>query len=156
MKNIIIALVLLSVVGGGYWFYQSNQTTPPSVNSGTTVPISPSRMAEINGYVVSVAGNEVVIANEIGLKEVTEEERLHRQKLTQEERQALKAAESANVTKENITLVIPVGVTLAKGTGDASGKNLTADLSEIKKGIYLSVWKTDSEVEFVKLKGTIQ
>lgn len=156
MKNIIIAIVLLLIVGGGYWYYQSGQFTTQSTIGGTTAPTSPSRMAEINGYVISIAGNEVVISNEVGLKEVTEEERLRRQKLTQEERQALKAAESANVTKENVTLVIPVGVTLAKGTGDASGKNLPADLSEIKKGIYLSVWKSGEEIEFVKLKGTVQ
>lgn len=156
MKNIILALVLLSVVGGGYWFYQSSQSTTQNVVSGTTAPTSPSRMAELNGYVVSTVGNEVVIANEIGLKEVTEEERLRRQKLTQEERQALKAAESANVSKENVTIIIPVGITLVKGTGDASGKNVSADLSEVKKGIYLSVWKTGDEIEFVKLKGTTQ
>ncbi|MFA5894793.1 MAG: hypothetical protein WC851_03390 [Candidatus Shapirobacteria bacterium] len=156
MKNIIIVLIFLSIVGGGYWFYQSSQPITKNVVSGNTTPVSPSRMAEINGYVISIAGNEVVVANEIGLKEVTEEERLRRQKLTQEERQALKAAESANVSKENVTVVIPVGIALVKGSGDASGKNLPADLSEIKKGIYLSVWKTGEEIEFVKLKGTVQ
>lgn len=153
MKNIIIILVLISVISGGYWFYQNSQIKPVMTTGNVTIA-SPLRMAEVNGYVTNIAGNEIIIANEIGLKEITEEERLRRQKLTQEERQALKASESANVSKENITLIIPVGVTLVKGSGDASGNNLPADLSEIKKGTYLSIWKKGEEVEFVKLKGT--
>jgi len=155
MKNIIIALVLFSVVSGGYWFYQSSQSTS-TTSEIRAVATSPVRMAEVNGYVTSIAGNEVTVDNEIGLKEVTEEERLRRQKLSQEERQALKASESANLTKENVSLVIPVGVTIVKGSGAADGKNLASDLSEIKKGTYLSIWKNGENIEFVKLKGTSQ
>ncbi|MFA7301674.1 MAG: hypothetical protein WC069_05165 [Candidatus Shapirobacteria bacterium] len=154
MKNIIIVLILLVVGGAAYWFYQNSQSKVTTIVSNVDL-VSPTRLAEVNGYVTNIAGNEVIIANEIGLKQITEEERLRRQKLTQEERQALKASESANVSKENITLIIPVGVTITKGSGDASGNNLPADLSEIKKGVYLSIWKNGEEIEFVKLKGTI-
>ena len=146
---------MLLVLGGGvYWFYQSSQTKVTTVASNVNL-VSPTRLAEVNGYVTNIVGNEVIIANEIGLKQISEEERLRRQKLTQEERQALKASESANLTKETVNLTIPVGITIVKGSGDASGNNLSADLSEIKKGAYLSIWKSGEEIEFVKLKGTI-
>lgn len=106
-----------------------------------------------NGYVLRVEGNELLIANEQGVKEVTAEERARRQKLTQEERQALKAQESANLTKENVTVTIPVGTTIVKGLGDASGTNVKAQMSEVVKGVYISIWKSGESVEFVKLKG---
>jgi len=154
MKNIVIIIALLSVVGGGYWLYLSSQTKVVTVTSNSNL-VSPTRLAEVNGYVTNIAGNEIVIANELGIKVITEEERLRRQKLTQEERQALKASESANLTKETVNITIPVGVTIVKGSGDASGNNLPAELSEIKKGVYLSIWKSGEEIEFVKLKGTI-
>jgi len=157
MKNIVIGLLILGVIGGGVFFYIN--TTKQKTNSGENSSIStqtltpPSRMADINGYITSIQGNEVVIANEIGAKEVTDEERARRQKLTQEERQALKAQESANLTKEPVTVTIPVGVAIVKGSGAADGTNIKAEMSELVKGIYVSVWQTDTVIEFVKLKG---
>jgi len=158
-KNILIAVVLITVIGSGIYYLNSNQsstnkTTAPTQLSNSLT--SPDRLAEINGYILSVEGNEITVANEIGVKEISAEEKARRQKLTQEERQALKSQESANLTKENITLTIPVGVTLVKGTGDASGNNAKAEMTEIVKGVYISIWKSGDSVEFVKLKGVSQ
>lgn len=130
-----------------------NSNTSGESTTGTTALASPNRLAEINGYVLSIEGNELIVANEQGVKEVTDEERARRQKLSQEERQALKAQESANLTKENVTVTIPVGSTIVKGSGDASGTNVKAQMSELVKGVYVSIWKTGESVEFVKLKG---
>ncbi|MFZ2206011.1 MAG: hypothetical protein WA061_03505 [Microgenomates group bacterium] len=156
MKNIIFGLIIAAIVGGGIFYYinstkKSSDVTPPSISSQSLV--SPVRLAEINGYITSIQGNEITIANEIGVKEVTAEERARRQKLTQEERQALKAQESANLTKESVDITIPVGITIVKGSGAADGTNVKAEMSELAKGVYVSIWKTGNSVEFVKLKG---
>lgn len=156
MKNIIFGIVIAGVVGGGIFMYinstNKNTVSPTPAMSNQSL-ISPDRLAEINGYITSIQGNEVVVANEQGVKEVTAEERARRQKLTQEERQALKAQESANLTKESVTITIPVGVIIVKGSGAADGTNVKADMSELTKGIYVSIWQSDSGIEFVKLKG---
>lgn len=156
MKNIIFGLMIAAILGGGIFYYinvgkKGVEVSVPSAPSQSL--ISPTRLAEINGYITSIQGNEVTIANEIGVKEVTAEERARRQKLTQEERQALKAQESANLTKESVTITIPVGIIIVKGSGAADGTNVKAEMSELTKGIYVSIWKTGSSVEFVKLKG---
>ncbi len=159
MKNIIIGIILLVVFGGGIYYFQNNSKAPSQLQTQAGVVgslISPTRLAEINGYILSVQGNEITVANEMGVKEVTAEERARRQKLTQEERQALKAQESANLTKENITVTIPVGIVIAKGSGDVSGSNIKAEMAEMVKGVYVSVWKTGDTIEFVKLKGVTQ
>jgi len=156
MKNIIFGLIIAGIVGGGIFYYinstkKGTEVAVPSISNQSLV--SPVRLAEINGYVTSIQGNEVTIANEIGVKEVTAEERARRQKLTQEERQALKAQESANLTKESVNVTIPVGITIVKGSGAADGTNIKAEMSELTKGVYVSIWKTGNSVEFVKLKG---
>jgi len=159
MKNLIMGILLLVAFGGGvyYFVYSPKSTSNLQLEVGIVgTLVSPARLAEINGYILNVQGNEITIANEIGVKEITEEERARRQKLTQEERQALKAQESANLTKENITLIIPVGTTIVKGSGDVSGNNVKAEMSEIVKGVYISIWKNGYNVEFVKLKGVTQ
>jgi len=155
MNKIIIGILVIVFMSVGIYYFSSINKQPNSNLTGTYQQklTTPTRLADINGYVLNIAGNEVTIANEIGMKEVTAEEQARRQKLTQEERQALKAQESANLTKENVILTIPVGVTIVKGTGDASGNNIHAEMSEISKGIYLSIWKSGDAVEFVKLKG---
>lgn len=158
-KNILIAALIIASIGSAIYFLNSNQS--PASKSTTQSPTSnsltsPDRLAELNGYILSVEGNEIVIANEVGVKEINAEEKARRQKLTQEERQALKSQESANLTKQNMTITIPVGVTLVKGSGDASGSNLKAEMSEIVKGVYISIWKSGDSVEFVKLKGVSQ
>ncbi len=141
-------------IGVGAYYVLGSKTNNTSASSTTEEsPASPTRLAEINGYIVSAEGNELLIANEQGVKEVTAEERARRQKLSQEERQALKAQESANLTKENVTVIIPVGTVIVKGSGDASGTNVKAQMSEIVKGVYISIWKSGESVEFVKLKG---
>lgn len=152
MNKILIAAAVLLVIGSGY--YWTTKDSAPNTSSTPSISLaSPARIAEINGYILSVMGNELTVANEKGVKEITEEERARRQKLSQEERQALKAQESANLTKENVTLTIPVGVTIVKGSGDASGSNVVAAMSEIVKGGYISIWQNGEAVEFVKLKG---
>jgi len=156
MKNIIFGLIIAAIVGGGVFYFINSskkdaEVTVPSVSNQSLT--SPTRLAEINGYVTSISGNETTIANEIGVKEVTAEERARRQKLTMEERQALKAQESANLTKEPVTITIPVGITIVKGSGAADGTNVKVEMSELVKGVYVSVWKTGNSVEFVKLKG---
>lgn len=154
MKNVFVGLLFVALVAGGMYFSinstkKDTDTTPLTTQS----LISPVRLAEINGYITSIQGNEVTVANEIGVKEVTAEERARRQKMTQEERQALKAQESANLTKESVNVTIPVGVSIVKGSGAADGTNIKAEMSELTKGIYVSIWKTGDSVEFVKLKG---
>lgn len=155
MKKIFLGLAVLAVIGAGLFFITASRNKKPA----DTAPVAaasltaPARTAEINGYILSVQGNEITVANEIGVKEITDEERARRQKMTPEERQALRAQESANLKKENITLTIPVGVTIAKGTGNATGENIKAEMSELAKGLYVSIWKTGDTIEFVKLKG---
>ncbi len=155
MNKIAIVIAVVVVVAGGVWYGSSIKNESPKNTSEQTVQslASPDRLAEVNGYVLRMEGNELQVANEIGVKEVTAEERARRQKLTQEERQALKAQESANLTKENITITIPVGSLIVKGSGDASGTNVKAQMSEIVKGVYVSIWKSGESVELVKLKG---
>jgi len=156
MKNIIFGLIIAGIIGGGVFYFidSTKKNSEVMVPSGTNQSLtSPTRLAEINGYITSIQGNEVTIANEIGTKEITEEERARRQKLTQEERQALKAQESANLTKESVDITVPVGVTIVKGSGAADGTNMKAKMSELTKGVYVSIWKSGDSVEFVKLKG---
>lgn len=154
MKNVFVGLLLVVLVAGGMYF-SINSTKKDTDAAPLTAQslISPVRLAEINGYITSIQGNEVTVENEIGVKEVTAEERARRQKMTQEERQALKAQESANLTKESVNITIPVGVSIVKGSGAADGTNIKAEMSELTKGIYVSIWKTGDSVEFVKLKG---
>jgi len=156
MKNIIFGLIVATIIGGGVFYYINStkkdvEITTSSLSTQSLVP--PTRMADINGYITSIQGNEIIVANEIGAKEITEEERAQRQKMTQEERQALKAQESINLTKEAVTVIIPVGVPIVKGSGAANGTNIKAEMSELVKGIYVSLWKTGGVIEFVKLKG---
>lgn len=155
MNKLFIGVLIVLLLGGGIWYWSTKNSSPLVPTTSQNVPslTSPTRVAEVNGYVLSVEGNEVLIANELGVKEITDEERARRQKLTQEERQALKAQESANLTKENVTLVIPVGITIVKGSGAVDGTNVKAEMSELVKGVYVSIWKTGDTVEFVKLKG---
>ncbi len=158
MNKYLLVTLLLIFASAGYFFWGNTKldseesSAVREINSVT----SPTRIAEINGYIVSIEGNDVVVANEVGVKEISEEERARRQKLTQEERQALKVQESAKLTKENISTTIPVGVSIVKGSGDASGSNVKAEMSEIIKGVYVSIWKNGDIVEFVKLKGVSQ
>lgn len=154
MNKYLVGFIIVMLVGLGAYALLSKKNNTTSESTTSIIALSsPTRLAEVNGYVLSIEGNELIVANELGVKEVTEEERARRQKLTQEERQALKAQESANLKKENVTITIPVGTTIVKGSGDASGTNVKAQMTEIVKGVYVSIWKTGDSVEFVKLKG---
>jgi len=153
-KKIVIFIgVIIILLLAGYSIFNSRKT---SVNQGSDVVNilkQPERQAEINGYIITAEGNELTIANEIGLKELSDAEKAERQNMTQEERQALKAQETANLSKENINLTIPVGTVIVKGSGNSNGENVLADISELSKGIYVSIWKDKDVIEFVKLKG---
>ena len=166
MKNtsiIIIIVVVALLAVGGYFFVSNNKEdtakTPSDVQITEQVDLStPSRPAEINGTVLSVEGNIIVISNEVGKEQLTEEERDVRKKelanLTPEEKQALRKEELDNLETEDIEIIIPVGVTITKGSGDSSGDSVIAEISELEKGIYLSIWQTESNTpEFVKIKG---
>ncbi|QQS60920.1 MAG: hypothetical protein IPN70_03450 [Candidatus Moraniibacteriota bacterium] len=117
----------------------------------------PTRASEINGVVSSIEGNEIIIKKEIGKESLTEEQmaqrKAERQKLTEVERQALRASELADVKTEDTPLTIPVGVPIYKADGTGTGGLLKSDLSEIKKGTYLSIWATETGIEAVKIKG---
>lgn len=152
MKKILILVGLAVIMISGYYYFRVNDKIATPTSEPTS---SPDRVSEVNGYILSVSGNEIRIANEIGVKEITEEERARRQKLSQDERQALKAQESAKLVKEELELIIPVGVSIVKGSGDATGSNLPSMMSEMTKGVYASIWIQDGQVEFVKLKGVV-
>lgn len=164
MKNIIILILVVLILGGGY-FLISNKTAnndrdviTNEVSIEETNLDAPSRPAEINGTVVSVEGNIIVVSNEVGKEQLTEEERDARKEemanLSQEERQAQRQQELESMETEDVEIVIPVGVPISKGSGDASGDNISAEISEIIKGTYVSIWVNEGNTpEFVKIKG---
>lgn len=154
MKKIIIILILAVSLGAGYYFYGNSKTN--STITSTNL-VSPSRPAEITGYVVSILGNEVVVGKEIGKVILTEAEQAQKkvemQKLSPEQRSAIKAEESANLTTENVSFTIPVGTTISKGTGDATGEQISADIADLTKGTYVSIWLDQNQnIEYVKIK----
>ncbi|PIQ73764.1 hypothetical protein COV58_00730 [Candidatus Roizmanbacteria bacterium CG11_big_fil_rev_8_21_14_0_20_36_8] len=164
MKKIHVFLgagLLLIIVGGAFYFNKNINTLNKggeiieSMESGVLLPERP---AEINGVVKSIEGNEVIIANEIRDVLLTDKERdqqkAERQAMTQEERQALRLEEIANIETENVTFTIPVGVLIVKGSGESDGSSISAEMTEIQSGTYISVWMMDGNVEAVKLKGT--
>jgi hypothetical protein len=144
-------------------FFLGGCTNSDSVTTTTELPStnleSPARPAEVNGYVKSIEGNEIVIANEIKDRDeaLTEEEKAaqqaERQSLSPEERQASRQATTEEIETENLTLIIPVGIPVVKSSGTADGTMVNGELSDIKTGTYLSIWLNGEEVEFVKLKG---
>jgi len=150
---VVIAFAVMGVVFAGYQYLQPKEES----TSNTQISTNPTRPAEINGKVVSIAGNQIVIANEVGKIVLSEEEQAARkasmQKMSEEERKAAREAEQQNVATENITLIIPVGVPIVMGTGDGSGNTQLTDLASINKGTYLSIWKSGENIDFVKIKG---
>ena len=117
----------------------------------------PSRAPEINGVVVAVEGNKVTVKNEIGRKPLTAEEqakrRAERQKLSPEERRALRERETANLKTEKVTLTVPAGTVIVKGSGKGDGSSVKASFSDIKPGVYISAWMNGDQVEAIKVKG---
>jgi hypothetical protein len=119
--------------------------------------VAPTRPAEINGIISSLEGNKLIVKNEVGKPVLSEEEmakqKAERQKMTQEERQALKAQETANAKTEDVSIEVPVGKTILKGTGDGSGNSMKASFEDLKKGIYVSIWMLEGKIEVIKIKG---
>ena len=77
------------------------------------------------------------------------------QTLAQEERQALKQQELENAETKDIEIIIPIGITIIKSSGNLTGESLSANLSDIQKDTYISAWlNEDNVIEFVKIKGT--
>lgn len=161
MKKIIAASLMLT----GIMFLSGCGSSPEAsdaeklsvlVNSEQT-SVSPVGPAEINGLISSMEGNNIIVKNEIDKDILSEEaaakQKTERQKMTQEERQALKAAETANAKTEDVAIQIPVGVTILKGSGDGSGNSIAATYEDLKKGVYVSVWIKDGNVETIKIKG---
>jgi len=159
MKKTIVIFVVVLIIGiSGYYMYRS-QTQSSSGTSQELSQISPSRPAEITGVVVSALGNELKIAKEIGKVILSEEEQAAKkadmQKLSPEERAAAREAENATLKTEEVTLIIPVGIPVVKGSGDASGNVVSADIADLAKGVYVSIWTDASgKIEYVKIKGS--
>jgi len=157
MKNIIIAIVVLITAVGGYYLYSNSQAAvTPTGNVVTNV--TPTRPPEVNGLVVSIEGNEIIVANEVGRVILSDEEQAKKkaemQKMSEDQRKAAREAENQQYKTENITLSIPVGIPVVKGTGDGNGNITTTDLTSITKGIYLTIWTSGAnEAEYVKIKG---
>ena len=152
----IYTLFLLSagLIAGCTPSTTSQSETP--VNSVASQTNLPDRPAEINGVVKIIEGNEVIVINE--LREVISDEdraikQAERQNLSQEEKQALRQEELEQVETEQLTIMIPVGAPIVSGSGTGDGTNVSAQMSDIKSGSYISIWKTGDTVEFVKLKG---
>lgn len=151
----VVLILLVFLIAGYFFFNNKKELTGKNSNSSSTKMSleQPQRPAEINGYIVSSEGNKIIVANEIGLKMLTDEEKAARKSMTPEERQALREQETANLEKENIEVIIPVGTIIVKGSGDGSGNNVRAEISELVKGVYVSIWKSGETIEFIKLKG---
>lgn len=162
MKRIlVISGLALATLGLSGCSGNNTSTAPsatPSQNQNPTSSEVPTRGAEMSGTVSSIEGNEIVLKNEIGREVLSEEEmakrRAERQKLSETERQALRDSETQGLKTEDVRLVVPVGVSIYKGTGQAMGDVTKVDLSEIKKGSYISVWKNSDQIEAIKIKGT--
>jgi len=159
MKKIIlpVSLIVISLI-----FFVGRMVGNDDVDTMVTEEsrlATPEGRAEINGVVRSIQGNEVTVANEIRDEsmEATEEEKETRQidraSMTQEEKQAANQAQSTVVETEIVTVMIPVGVPIIKGSGAADGENVVAEMSEIKAGVSISIWMADGEMVVVKLKG---
>ncbi len=159
MKKIIFILIIISAgIGFTGCTTKDANTDDSQTNISQITNELPARPAEINGAVRSIEGNEVVVANEIKDQVLTEAEkeaqRIERQKLSPEERQALRQEAAATAEIETVTLTIPVGVPIVKASGVGDGSVINTQLDEIKSGSYVSIWVIDDEVEAVKLKGT--
>jgi len=159
-KKITIIIILTVVIVFGSYYIFTKISNQSSINtSEQSIKTSPDRPAEINGLITSALGNEIKVANEIDRVILTEEEQAAKkaatQKLSPEERAAAREAEKANLKTEEISLIIPVGIPVVKGSGDASGNVINADIVDLSKGVYVSIWTDVSgKIEYVKIKGS--
>lgn len=154
-SGIIIALSFIVISGCGNDQSESEQLS--DILNETETISTPSRPADLNGIISVAEGNKITIKNEVGKEILSEEEQVEqkaeRQAMTQEERQALRTEEKAEIDTEDVSLEIPVGTLIIKGSGDGSGDVIRATFEELKKGSYISVWKNDDVMEVVKIKG---
>ncbi|MHB8050678.1 MAG: hypothetical protein ACYDHQ_05610 [Coriobacteriia bacterium] len=170
MKKTILIVIAVVVLGAGAYFGASALATErggAAVQGGAATgasadPNQPDRVAEVKGLVISIDGTEVAIERYIKdpSEELTDEEKAarkaERSQLSQEERQALKAAENAALETERVTVTIPVGVPIVQMVpqGDTPVAE-SATLSDIRGGMEVTVWTdggTDgSSAEYVKL-----
>ncbi len=164
---VLIALAGAAYFGAGLVAGGSGAATAGASDSAaagqTGDPNQPERTAEIKGAVVSVDGTTIVVDRLLvdASTELTDEEKAarkaERQSMTMEQRQALKAAETAGVPTERVTVEVPVGVTITRMAqeGDASVAKSGA-LSDIKAGATITIWTdgaaTGSSAEYVKIQ----
>ncbi len=158
--TILVVLVIAVVgMGAGYWALTNQQVPVESNLSGIVMPTT---NPDINGDIVSIIGNEITIKRYISTTVLTDAEKAaqkaERQKLSVEERQALKAAENADTPTETIKITIPVGTQVVKSsdagtaTGTAGSNLLLSSLDEAKSGYGIQIWKNGEEIILVKLK----
>ena len=152
-KIVVIVLAALALLVAGYFiFKKESPTTLTETNMG-----APTRPAEITGLIVSQLGNEIVVAKEVGKVVLSEEEQAAKkaemQKLSPEQRMAIREEENLTTETEDVKLVIPVGTIIVKGTGEANGNITRADIAELTKGTYIAVWLDQNDnIEYVKIK----
>lgn len=157
-KTLTLATLLIAVffLSGCSSSDQALSTTSQNVMLQTEAT-PPTRAAEINGIISSIEGNEIIIKKEIGGEVLTEaqmaQKKADRQKMSETERQALRANEVSGLKTEDVKMNIPVGVAIFKADGTGTGKVVKGELNEIKKGAYLSIWMNAENVEAVKIKG---
>ena len=157
MKKIIIPIILVLVAFGAYYFYtQTKEKT--AISEPIISKTSPDRPAEISGIITSVLGNEIKVAKEIGKSTLPEEEqeikKTEMQSLSPEEKAAIRESEKADLETEEVSLIIPVGAPLVKGSGSANGETVSADIADLLKGIYVSIWTDEAgNIEYIKIKG---
>jgi hypothetical protein len=157
MKKIIIPIILVLITFVAYYFY--TQTKEETIVSESIISkTSPDRPAEISGIITSILGNEIKIAKEINRVILSEAEqaakKVKMQSLSPEEKAAVRESEKENLETEEISLIIPVGTPLVKGSGEANGEMISADIADLSKGTYVSIWTDGSEnIEYIKIKG---
>lgn len=154
---LLVTLLTLSLTACTQSSDSTSNTGSATTGAEQSTLSTPTRPAEINGTVKNITGNEIIIANEVGKIQLSEEEQAAKkeemQNLSPEERQALRETEKADIDTEDMTLTIPVGIDILKGSGDGSGNNIAAEMTEIKSGTYISIWTSGDEVEIIKIKG---
>jgi len=150
----LTGVMFLSGCGADQAKRESAQLSALLAEDSTATPAHP---AEINGTIVSLEGNKIVVKNEVGKEVLSEEEREkkkeERQSMTQEERQASRAQEAESIEVEEVALEIPVGTMILKGSGNGEGGVVKAGLEDLQKGTYVSIWKTNENIEAIKIKG---
>lgn len=177
MKKTVLIVLAVAVLGAGAYFGASALAAGSgdalvadgvgaqgAATGANADPNQPDRVAEVKGVVVSIDGTQVSIDRYIKIpsEELTEEEKAakkaERAQLSQEERQALKAAENAALETERVTVTIPVGVPIVQMVPEGDTPVVgSATLADIRSGMEVTVWTdggTDgSNAEYVRLAG---